>query len=408
MKLRSTALLLLSAACAAGQQWSDRAEYDLALDIRRETSAEARLALLDAWKQKYPDSRLRHQRAELTLAAAQSSGDTRKMYGAAVEMLAASPDSFPGLYWTTALLPSQPVQSPAALQAGDGAAKRLLAAAPSFFNSDAFKRSGASAESASAEQKRVESFAHRALGWTAWKRGDLDTARRELLLSLEAVPQRAETSAWLGAISVTGATAEQRIESIWHLARAAYLDGEGALPSVQRREVRALLDAAYTSYHGSDEGLDLIGTSARANVLPPAGFKIETAAEAAERVWNQQVLQANPELEPYLAIRKLLIAANDADMASVLAGITLPRFKGRVIGCATPTKVSEIHIGITNAETQEAVLKFDSPVPACPAAGSTVEFSGKLSAFSKDPYLLTIAAERKGLTISAPLVPQED
>ena len=85
MKRLSLVLLLSGAAVAA--KWADRGEYDLALAVRAESAASKRLALLDAWKTKYPASEFQQVRQELYLGAYQSLGDIQHSFDTAAEMV---------------------------------------------------------------------------------------------------------------------------------------------------------------------------------------------------------------------------------------------------------------------------------------------------------------------------------
>ena len=90
-------LLCRQSAPAPSWQWADHGEYDLALAVRNQPDAKARLALIGQWKQKYPASKFAVERAELELAAAVSSGDPAVMQQAATSLLAVAPESFIGL-----------------------------------------------------------------------------------------------------------------------------------------------------------------------------------------------------------------------------------------------------------------------------------------------------------------------
>lgn len=371
----------------------------MALEVRNQPAPEARLALIEQWKRQFPSSPLAKTRAELGLDAAEALGDPAKISSAARDLLSADANSFAALYWLTLLTPSQADQSPAALDSGAAAAGRLITAADAFFGSPAMKGQPGAAD---IHRQQTLALAHRTIGWVQWKRGNLDAAQRSLLASLMADPQRADVSAWLGTILAPSAEQPLRLAAIWHLARAAYLDGPGVLPSAERREVRSLLEAVYAAYHGSTGGLDRIGESARSTVLPPNDFRIETAAEAAERAWEDGVLKANPDLQPYLDIRRRLLAARDEDLAQLIPNIVLPSLRAKLLGCNPETRPRELQIGITGPGAQEAVLKLDSALSKCPDLGAELEFQGNLSGFTRQPYLLTIEATRKAITITPP------
>lgn len=396
----SAMLLSMAAQPALAWQWADHGEYDMALAVRQQPDAKARIELIGQWKQKYPASKFAVERAELELAAALSAGDPAALHQAAGGLLSVTPDSFNALYWTTQLAPSATDQSPAALTRYESAAKRLLPVAEEYF-------AGNPAATPAGEKQRVLAAAHRTLGWVAWKRSNLDAARTSLLASLELDPARADVSAWLGAMLAPDAAAERQIEAVWRLARASFLDGPGALVSTQRREVRSLLEAVYTAYHGSADGLDAIGAQTRDRVHPPDSFKIESAAEAAERVWQEQVLQANPSLRPYMDLRKVLLGAVEADLPNLINTTPLPRLRGTVLGCNEAARATEIQLGITGQSTHEVLVKLDGPLPKCPDLGASIELEGALFAFTRDPFLITVTAARKSITAAQAAPPPQ-
>ena len=68
-------------------------------------------------------------------------------------------------------------------------------------------------------------------------------------------------------------------QALYNFARAASLDGPGALDPVMRKKVDEYLTKAYTTLHGDATGLADLETLAKANATPPADFKINTSAE---------------------------------------------------------------------------------------------------------------------------------
>ena len=383
-------LLLLAAAVAVlpGQEWTDRAEYDLALAIRAEASAAARLPLLAAWKQKYPKSALGAARAELTLAAAQSLGDKAKTLEAARELVAADANHFNGLYWLTLLAPSMT------------AAKDLAEA------ESAAKRLAASKAIPAAQKTEVLTLAHRALAWAAWRRNDLPAAEKELRAGLTLTPRHAELSAWLGAVLAVQKEPARQIAAVWHLARASYLDGDGGLGSAARRDVRGLLEAVYGGYHGGLDGLDEIGTASRAAVDPPSTFKVETAAELAQRKADEEMEKNNPQLFTWVKLKRRLTAADGEAQYAKLAESTLPLLKGYVVRCDQDPKPNEVILGIEDSAAEEVVVKFEAPMERCAEVGVAVEFEGKPTAITREPaFRLTVvvpAALLRGWPAAAP------
>jgi hypothetical protein len=319
---------------------------------------------------------------------------------AARELVSSGADSFVGLYWLTALAPSLEDQSPAALNQIEAAAKRLLEVKDAFFASASY--AGATPHLVPAHQGQVQALAHRALSWVEWKRGNRDAAHREMISCLTSDPQRAEVSAWLGALLAPDRARERQIEAIWHLARAAFLTGDGALPTAERRGVRALLEAVYANYHGALDGLDNISAATKAGAVPPGDFVVESAAEVEERLWTQSVLSSSPGLEPYLAIRKQLQTAPAETLADLLKTTELPPLAGMVIACDPLPRPTQIRLSLPGLEEAEFLLKLDGPAPRCPDPGTLVEFTGTPVAVEDEPFLLTVEVNRRDLKVAPP------
>ena len=282
------------------QTWTDRGEYDLALEARRKTAPQERLAALEQWKTKYPGSALKQQRAELFIAGYHSLRPDRQDHGCGAgvgqgqsrQLRGFVLDHRTGAYFHRAHC-ANAERVRVGRQAGSFGHGR-------FFHFAGVKQAGMTAEAAVIEKKRVQAIAHRTLGWVEWKRGNTAAAQKELLASLAIDPQNAETSAWIGTMLVPDPSPEKRTVAIWNLARAAYLDGDGALTGAKRREVRGLLEAAYSGYHGSLDGLDQVGAAGRRSVTPPEGFKVESAFEVAARMRDEEILRAHPELQEWM------------------------------------------------------------------------------------------------------------
>jgi hypothetical protein len=248
------------------------------------------------------------------------------------------------------------------------------------------------------ERGRTEILAHRTLGWVEWQRGSYAAAEREFALCLEKEPQRAETSAWLGTVIALEKAPEKQLAAIWHTARASYLEGDGALPPVPRREIRGVLESLYYAYHGSLEGLDDVGKAAIGGIFPPESFQIETAAAAAERRREEELTRTNPELASWLQIKKKLEAADgETYFAQSLSTAPLPRLKGYVIRQAPAKRPKEIVLGLSDPAAEEVVLKLDTALRGSAEPGTLIEFEGSATSFTRDPFTVIVTVERDKL-----------
>src|SRR5262245_29509180 len=102
--LKPALLVMISVAVpAAGENWTNRGEYDRVLEIKAEATPAKRLALLDQWKKEYPKTELRQARWELYLPTYQSLGSWDRMLAVAHEMAADAPTAPVGMYWIALL-----------------------------------------------------------------------------------------------------------------------------------------------------------------------------------------------------------------------------------------------------------------------------------------------------------------
>lgn len=387
-----TALLAISTLAAT---WTDRNEYDLALAVRAEAVSAKKLELLDQWKAKYPKSELRQQRRELYLSAYQSMGEPSKMLEVAREIQADQPDNLVGLYWCAVLIPGTSEPSPDLLSLGEKAATQLLSGIDGYF-SPAKKPAATTDIDWKTRKSAVTLLAHRDLGWVQLQRRNYPAAEKEFTVYLQQSPNAAEISAWFGTVSALQKEPERKVAALWHLARAADLRGDGALPEAQQRQIGSLLEKLYVSYHGDSGGLDQLRSQALTAPLPPANFTIESGASIAERKLLEELDRTNPELAAWVRLKNRLEAPDgDKYFADSLHNSPLPKLKGVLIRFSPAGKPNEIVLAIGDAVSEEVILKLSSPFPNEAAAGVQLTFEGTAESFSQKPFSLTVTADRE-------------
>ena len=374
MKSLAFSLVPVLAISAFAANWTDRKEYDLALDIRAQISPQKRLGLLDQWKEKYPQSEYQQVRRELYLSTYQALGDNPRTLGVAGEILAAQPDSLVGAYWFSLLLPEAKAAPPEQLSLGEKAGRVLLAAPK--------PASG------------VELTAHRGLGWIDWQRGEYGPAEEEFRKCLQLDPNAAEISAWLGTVLALGQQPDKRVPALWHLARASAYQEAGSLPDGQRRQLGTVLERLYTSYHGDAGGLDQLRLAAAAAPFPPAGFDIESVAAAALRKQDEELSRTDPQLAAWVRIRRRLEAPDgDKYFSESLRDKPLPRLKGTLIKSDPPDKPTVLTVGIADPAQPEIVLKLASELPNDAGPGTVLEFDGTPDSVARNPFALTVVSD---------------
>jgi hypothetical protein len=309
-------------------------------------------------------------------------------------MVSEEPGNPVGLYWCTVLIPGGKNSSEETLRVGERAARVLLSGLDANFGP---ARKPASLPDAEWQKQKAnaELLAHRALGWIRWQRGDYPGAQEEFTACLRKEAGNAEVSAWMGTVLALEKQPDKQAPALWHLARAATLRGDGALPDRQQRQIGALLDRLYASYHGDASGLEQLRSAAGAAAFPPPDFKIESAAAAAARGQEEELERNDPMLAAWLRIRKRLEAPDGAQYFETLRAAPLPRLRGAVVRSSPPRRPNEIVLALRGTAAEEVILKLASPFSSEAAPGVLIEFEGMADSFTLSPFALTVVAERE-------------
>jgi tetratricopeptide (TPR) repeat protein len=377
----------------SGKQWKDRAEYDMYDAIIKATDPNKKLALINSWKEKYPNTDYSDERLQLYLLTYQQLGQGAKMVDVAKEMLAKDPKSLQAMATITALTPDLNNTAPDALDLGEKAARGIV---------QMEKPQG----TADAEWNNLKAAAHRTLGWVAMQKKDNETAEQEFKQSLKINPNNGVLSYWLGTVIVAQKKPEKQSEALYHFARAVSYDGQNAVPAQGRQQIETYLSKAYNSFHGQDpKGLTELKTLAKSSPFPPADFKIKSATEIAIEEENR-LKETNPPLALWMGIKKQLTDTNGEQyFADNLKGAAVPggaagvqKLKGTLIAHKPAARPTELVLGLADPTLPEVTLKLDSALPGKAEPGTEIEFEGVPSAFTKDPeFMVTFDVERDKL-----------
>jgi tetratricopeptide (TPR) repeat protein len=185
-----------------------------------------------------------------TLATwAQNPAELKTLNGVLLKVLKASQDPIGYL-------------TPDVLAQGEKAAQQLLALA---------RPTEASGE----QWQEMRASAYKVLGWVAIMRGQAEAAEAAFLQSLQFDPGDAAISNELVAAILIQRRDDRRPRALFHMARAAVVDGPEALPAPRRERAESSLASAYQAYHGEDpEGLEKLKALAKAQAIPPGDFTI--------------------------------------------------------------------------------------------------------------------------------------
>ena len=369
----------------------DRAEYDLVQAIGKETAPAKKVELLQQWKQKYPETAFKLERLGMFLGAYQALGRAAEMLATAKELTTLDLKGVDGYYWICALTISMANTSADALDTGEKAGKTLLANLDEAF-APAKKPAQEPDAQWTARRKSFEMQAHNTLGWVAMQRKSFEDAEKAFMKSLELVPNNGQVSYWLGTSLLGTKKADKQFQALYHFARAAAYSGEGALNEAGRKQVQSYLEKIYTQYRGDKSELDSLLAKAKDNPLP-GGFYIKNKLELQHEA-EEKFKESNPQLALWMTVKKELVTPQGAKyFEDNVKGTALPKLRGKVIATKPVAKPKEIVVAIVEANTPEITLKLETAMATKADPGTEIEFEGVPSAFTPEPFMLTVDVE---------------
>lgn len=370
------------------------------------------LADLETWSQKFPDSDFKDERAALYVQTYALSNQPAKALDAAAELLSKDLASvFPGAQeqpviirllfnavWAISQLANP---TPAELTAGEKAAHQLMAYDQPL--------AGVSAEKWAEARKDMREKANAALlyiailpGIQAMAKQPPDCAAAEAVYSMALAnyPDKTSVSYELGrALNCEAKTMpEKQSPAIYEFLRTAVIDPTLGDPRTDKKKIQTFADNSYIRFHGSDEGLDQLKQLVKQSPLPPADFRIMTAVEIADRK-REQFEKDNPQLALWMKIKDVLSAdGGEQYFDTQMKDTQVPMLKGVLIEAKPACRSKELLVAVPLPDAQQPAqaeirLKLDKPMAGKPELNAELQWEGVASAFTRQPFLLTMDAE---------------
>jgi hypothetical protein len=398
---------------AAEKQYKSPEEYELYTTITKDFGANdfaKVLTGLDTWKHKFPESDYASNRQQLYVQAYARSGQPAKAIEAAKPVLSGpfdTPDDHLRLIYTVVTAVQQ-IPSPDAdiRPIVTHAARQLMAydKMPAGTTPEDWQKARATLNtSASIALLHVALTPVR----EAVQAKDCANAEAGGIKVVEDFPDSVQ-AAWVLASAqlCLARTAPTKFPSaLYLLARATALDPAKGMvdPAWQRSTAAPYFEKMYTHYHGPDpEGLRQLKATALASPLPPAGFTIASATQI-EQQKQADLESRNPELAMWMRIKSALSGATgETYFSSEMKGAKVPVLLGRVVEAKPSCRPTELVVSLSGREgtPAEAVLRLQKPLAGKVEVGSEFRFEGVSTAFTREPFLLTMEvdpAEVKGL-----------
>jgi hypothetical protein len=369
---------------------------------------------LDTWRQKFPESDFKDERAALYVQTYAGLNQPAKALDMAADMISRDLSQVMMirlLYNAVWAISQIPNPTPAELATGDKAAHQLMAYDQPL--------TGVSAEKWAEVRTDMREKASAALLYLAMLPGiqamakqppDCPVAEAAYSRALMVYPDKSAVSYELGRALLCEAKTmpEKQAPAVYEFVRAATIDATLGNPGNDKKKIQTFADNAYARLHGSDEGLEQLRQQVRQSALPPADFKIATATEIAEAK-EKEFERDNPQLALWMKIKGALSDSNGEQyFEGQLKDSAVPLLAGMLVDATPACRPKELLVGVPLPDAQgspqgEIRLKLDKALAGKPELKTTFQWEGVPSAFTPQPFLLTMdveAAKLQGLKIT--------
>lgn len=411
-----------------------REEYDL-YDKANNADANTRIAALDEWKQRFPDSDFKDLRENAYLITYQQLGDCRNSFDWAVTIRKRVPNDFLSNSSILRCVVTFMPPAEADLAAAEEVANYLMANADAAFAA-ANKPAGLDDAQWAAARPEMLKLAQRTVAWVYVQRKDDARAVTEITKVLRDQPERAEFSFYIAQALMNQRTEQNQDQiipqAIFHYARAGNFTGETALPEAQRNQFRDYAQNLYKQYHGEDNpeqeeeygSYDDIIQLVSASALPPSNFEIwsrqgivqdefekEQAWAAANPdwdLWNRAVFtplsggEGLPDgTTPEMYFAEFMKDALLPGRAGQTAEHPFKFFRATIISM-TPEEGQPEQLTVAigdperiDATVANATLMIDGNLPddLMLMPGQTIYFDGVPDEFAPEPFMLTFKVD---------------
>jgi hypothetical protein len=388
---------------------------DVAKDLGATNFAKA-LTDLDMWRQKFPDSDFKDERSALYVQTYAGLNQPAKVLDVAGELMTKELDPVTlvrVLYNATWAIGQMPGPTPQQIANGGNAAHQLL---------DYDKPlPGVSADKWTEVRADMRDKAGAALLYLAMLPGiqamakqppDCAAADAAYTKALGDYPEKAVLSYELGrSLSCEAKTQpEKQSAAVYEFLRAAVIDPSLGNPKNDKKKIQTFADSAYTRLHGSDDGLDELKQKVKQAALPPADFRIATAMDIANAA-QEKFEQDNPQLALWMKIKAALLnTGNEEYFQQQLKGAAVPQLKGRLVDAKPACRPKELVIAVPLPDAQkgpvpEITLALEKPLTGKPELQTEVQWEGVPSAFTREPFMLTMDTEKVEGVKTTPCAP---
>ena len=377
---------------AGGQVQMSQEEYAAYNNANTQATPAAKAQAFEAYLKAYPNSAVKADVLQQLLFAYSQSQDSANALLSADRLLAVDPNNFRAYVFEVSLRgqaagsQTDPAAKQAGLDAAADYARKGLAAQKAKDMSDA--------DFAALKTAGYPIF-YSAIGTAALQKKDTAGAISAFQSELGAVPVAATQAPGLQlqdtfylAQAYYTSTPPDYLNCSYYAARAmAYA------PEPYKTTFKQLATYCYRKYHGKEDGFDAVASTAKDNLMPPAGFTVAPAPSPADIVSN--LIATTPDLAALAVSDKEYVLQNgktaDADKVfDTVKGKTVEFPDTLVIEATADVVKVAVSEDAIASKTADFAFNFKEPLKVVPAVGAKVTLSGTYASYTPTPLLITM------------------
>jgi tetratricopeptide (TPR) repeat protein len=370
----------------------DPAEYNAYMGAIQATDPNMKAQSLEGFITQYPNSVMKEDALELLMRTYQQLGNVEKTMDAANRVVQANPNNETALALLSYLhrVRAQSLQGDAAtqeLQQARQFAERGLQALPNYQ-----KPEGMSDIDFAKLKDSLAGIFNGSVGIAALQANQYDVAQKSLQDAVNTTPNDFSLvyPLALSYLNQPNAPQQAQLEGIWYIARAS-----NTAPTPQyKQQIGEFGRRKYMKYHGGDDGWPDVLSAAASSPTPPQGWTVKPAPTPAEQAAN--MVQQKPVAQmSFDEIQFILSSGNEQAANQVWEAIKdkpLALGGGKVItATANQLTIAESYDDI-NANPPKAditvTMAADIPAAKIPKEGSSIDFQGKPSSYTPNPFMM--------------------
>jgi hypothetical protein len=380
---------------AKQQQWKSRAEYDDFQAFVKETDAQGRIKLIQAFIAKYPSSDFLANAyvAEMQTYVQMGSAHTSNALAAANKALSADPNNLDALSYLSftfpyTFKPTEPNASAELTKAGQNAKHGLEVLqnlqTPPGVTEQQFE--------AYVKPKTKRAVFNIVAGFVALQQKNYNQAIKSLEAAAQDEPSNVLIYSFLGQAYYNESPREIN-KAIWNLAKATTLAESSNSPNAA--QLKKFYGQVYEAQHGSNSGEDNVLADAKSQQSMPADFAVAPPPEHAKT--------GNVNLDAFYKIEDAIAVGGDT------AEQNWAQLKGQPLGLVghvdsvepgADPKTYLVRVDITqDSQSKDAtfdiVLEDSQPNAGDLQPGDPLQFQGTIASYTMTPNFILTLSEAK-------------